>query len=268
MPTFYAHQRFGALVLQSAPPAIQTLCEKHRPLFDIGLQGPDIFAFYDPLKSNPVSAYADECHRTPGYQFLPDAAAAIRTARDKDAALAYFCGFLCHLALDSVCHPYVYEATRITNRSHAAVETSFDRSLFLADGTDPFFCPPARYIKPSAEAAKTVAAFFPQVNAKEVEKCLRNLTLCGRILYIESPLFRNVLHLLFFRGGRRASISGMLMTAAPDPACKDTDRHLKSLFENAVPLALELIAETHIYIESEKLVGSNFSRTFSGPLQP
>ena len=268
MPTFYAHQRFGACVLRSAPPAIQSLCEKHRTLFDIGLQGPDIFAFFNPLKSNPVSAFADECHRTPGYKFLPDAAAAIRTAQDRDAAMAYFCGFLCHLALDSVCHPYVYEAMRITNRSHAAVETSFDCSLFLADSMDPFFCPPAKYIKPSTEAAKTIAAFFSTVNAKEVEKCLHNLTLCGRLLYIESPLFRKALHLLFFRGGRRASISGMLMTAVPDPACKDTDRHLKKLLESAVPLALELIAETHIYIESEKPVGNSFRRTFTGPLQP
>ena len=36
----------------------------------------------------------------------------MNTARNKNAALAYALGFVCHFALDSTCHPYVERYTR------------------------------------------------------------------------------------------------------------------------------------------------------------
>ena len=105
MPAFYAHYRFGREMLQKLPPKTRALCEQHRDLFDIGLHGPDIFFFYHPLKKNPVSEFGHQCHGRSGREFLSAAETVISAADDKDAARAYFYGFLCHLALDSVCHP-------------------------------------------------------------------------------------------------------------------------------------------------------------------
>ncbi|MCI6023600.1 MAG: hypothetical protein MRZ52_06475, partial [Oscillospiraceae bacterium] len=72
MPAIYAHARFGHDVLDlltdsavdstmdstmdsaadaapSTAPAAARIIRANRPLFDIGLQGPDIFFYYNPL---------------------------------------------------------------------------------------------------------------------------------------------------------------------------------------------------------------------------
>ena len=49
MPAMYAHQRFGDLVYGELPAEIQRRIDPHRDLYNIGLQGPDIFFYADPI---------------------------------------------------------------------------------------------------------------------------------------------------------------------------------------------------------------------------
>jgi hypothetical protein len=51
----------------------------------------------------------------------------IETASDKEAALAYIYGFICHFALDSTCHGYIDEKIAQSGVSHTEIEVEFER---------------------------------------------------------------------------------------------------------------------------------------------
>ena len=55
MPTTYAHYKFGNEVISALPRPLQSSIENHRELFDIGVHGPDILFYYQPIKKNRVS---------------------------------------------------------------------------------------------------------------------------------------------------------------------------------------------------------------------
>lgn len=267
MPAFYAHYRFGCDVMNILPPEARTLCENQRPLFDIGLHGPDIFFFHRPLIPNAVSKYGHRCHGQPGRDFLIRAKEVISDSADKDASLAYFYGFLCHLALDSSCHPGVYKAQTYTGAGHTAIETALDYMLLTRDGIVPLQHDPCGHFEISTENAEIIAQFFPPVDASAVEKSLRTMITYGRILYIKDPIVRKALDLALYITGHHESFAGMLMTENADPRCTESSKRLFELYEDALPLAAKLIEKTPIYIENKMPVDKVFDRTFKGPLE-
>lgn len=105
MPSTYAHRRFGADVLERLPAELQEKIAPYRELYDIGLHGPDLLFYYHAAKSTPVSALGNAMHEQPGAVFFERARGVVNKAKNRDAALAYALGFLCHFALDSTCHP-------------------------------------------------------------------------------------------------------------------------------------------------------------------
>ena len=49
MPTTYAHYRLGDAVVKKLPPSAKKTVVAHRGLFDIGVHGPDIFFYHNPI---------------------------------------------------------------------------------------------------------------------------------------------------------------------------------------------------------------------------
>ena len=55
MPASYTHQQFGNQVLNKLEnTTIKKIINDNLNLYNIGLQGPDILFFYQPLKKNPL----------------------------------------------------------------------------------------------------------------------------------------------------------------------------------------------------------------------
>ena len=109
MPSTYAHRRFGANVLDHLPAPLREKLEAHRELYDIGLHGPDLLFYYHAEKSTTVAALGNAMHDEPGRTFFDRARRVVHEEADREAALAYALGFVCHFALDSTCHPFVAE---------------------------------------------------------------------------------------------------------------------------------------------------------------
>lgn len=59
-----------------------------------------------------MSALGNAMHEQPGAVFFERARGVVNKAKNRDAALAYALGFLCHFALDSTCHPRVEQDVR------------------------------------------------------------------------------------------------------------------------------------------------------------
>lgn len=70
MPAMYAHQRFGDLVYGELPAKIQRRIDPHRDLYNIGLQGPDIFFYADPILWGRVPQYGNQLHGQSGHVFF------------------------------------------------------------------------------------------------------------------------------------------------------------------------------------------------------
>ena len=151
MPSTYAHRRFGADVLALLPDGLRATLEQHRELYDIGLHGPDLMFYYKALQSNPVNRLGNTMHEQKGEVFFTRARTVVENAPDKDAALAYALGFVCHFALDSTCHPYVEAYVRESGVGHCEIETEFDNALMREDGLDPIKFFTASHIKPSRD---------------------------------------------------------------------------------------------------------------------
>ena len=118
MPSTYAHYRMGQEVIKQVSVPAHDIIMKHKQLYDIGLHGPDILFYYHPLVTNPVNAIGYGLHERSGKYFFGKAAEIIETASDKEAALAYIYGFICHFALDSTCHGYIDEKIAQSGVSH------------------------------------------------------------------------------------------------------------------------------------------------------
>ena len=57
MPAVYAHRRFGEKVLAACQnDEARTAIETYQDLFNIGLHGPDIPLYHDPLRQHPSKA--------------------------------------------------------------------------------------------------------------------------------------------------------------------------------------------------------------------
>ena len=212
MPSTYAHRRFGADVLVQLPRELREKITPYRPLYDMGLHGPDLMFYYRALQSNPVNRLGNAMHEQPGRVFFTRARGVVNTARNKNAALAYALGFVCHFALDSTCHPYVERYTRESGVSHCEIETEFDNQLMREDGLDPMHFFTAGHIRPNREFAKIIAPFYENVTADETY---------------------DVMH-------------GLVANLQPNPRCEASDKELEALYQQALPLAVRLITE---YVE-------------------
>lgn len=70
MPSTYAHRRFGADVLVQLPRELREKITPYRPLYDMGLHGPDLMFYYRALQSNPVNRLGNAMHEQPGRVFF------------------------------------------------------------------------------------------------------------------------------------------------------------------------------------------------------
>ena len=240
MPAAYTHYRFGRDVLRLLPPEKRQIIASHRALYDIGLHGPDIFFFYRPLTDNAVARMGHSLHRQTGATVLRRMAALLAQA-PSEAAAAYLYGFLCHFALDSACHGYVGQMEAL-GVGHALLETQLDRSYLVEDRLDPERVNPTGHLRPSPEAARVIAAFFPQVTEREVEASIRDMIRVQQLLLPTSQAKRAMLQGAA-RFLKKDFVAEMVMPARESLACRQMVVRLRAMYEEALPVAVSLIED-------------------------
>ena len=259
MPSTYAHYAFGRQVLASLPENTAKRIEKDRSLYDIGLHGPDLLFYYKPLGKNKINAIGFGMHARPASKFFLPAAEMLK----KDArGTAYVLGFICHFALDFVCHSYIENKIRLSGVTHTEIESEFDRSLLLAEGKDPLSARLTGHICPSRENAERIAPFFG-IPVKAVKKALRSMIFYNGLLRAPHQPKRFFVNTALRLSGNYKEMHGMMIAKNPIAACEDSDLRLKKLFGKAVPLAVSLIGSFLGYVHGENDFPEEFSETFS-----
>lgn len=264
MPSTYAHYRMGQEVLEQVSDPARSIIMKHKQLYDIGLHGPDILFYYHPLRTNPVNAIGYGLHERSGKYFFGKAAEIIEKAHDKEAALAYIYGFICHFALDSTCHGYIDEKIAQSGVSHTEIEVEFDRSLMIEDGKDPVRQDWTKHIVPSMENAEVIAHFFPGAEPKQVKKALKGMIRNNQLLLAPSGLKRKMIYAILRLSGNYKEMHGLLVNFKANPACKDSTEKLHQMYAVAENRAVMLIDEYGKYMTKEDTLNALYNYTFSG----
>ena len=179
MPAYYAHHRFGKLLRKEIPAEARQCIQRFRRMFDVGLQGPDIFFYFNPYWKTAVGESASTFHKMTGADFF---AAAVKAA-DSEAAMAYLYGLLGHYCLDSHCHPFVNQLDAASEAKHVVLEAEFDRYLLVADGeAHPETYEMSRKWKLTRGECMTVAGFYPGITGGQVHRSVRSFARSVRFL--------------------------------------------------------------------------------------
>ena len=142
MPGFTTHYIFGMKAYNDLPSTpLKHIIAKYRWLYQLGLQGPDMFFYNLPILRHRdyrnVGSYMHEHHVRDFFVTYIQETLQIRSRQQREQAVAYFCGYVCHYICDSICHPFVYgrihyDADRPEVRLHglhAQLENEIDALL-------------------------------------------------------------------------------------------------------------------------------------------
>lgn len=262
MPSTYAHRRFGANVLDHLPAPLREKLKAHRELYDIGLHGPDVLFYYHAAKSTPVAALGNAMHDEPGRKFFDRARRVVHEEADREAALAYALGYVCHFALDSTCHPFVERFTRESGVSHCEIETEFDNMLLRRDGHDPMKFFTASHIRPSAENARVIAPFYEGITEQTALEALKGMITVHKLLQASNPVKRWVVLTGMKVVGKYDAMHGLVTNPQPNPQCTESNRKLDALYAKALPLAERLILEYVAKLDTDEPLDAAYDHTF------
>ena len=142
MPGFTTHYILGMKAYNDLPNnQLKYIIAKYRWLYQLGLQGPDMFFYNIPVLRHRdyrnVGSYMHEHHIQEFFVCYLQHLSEVKSRQQREEGLAYFCGYLNHYIGDSICHPYVYgrigyDAKAPNSQAHgrhASLENDIDAIL-------------------------------------------------------------------------------------------------------------------------------------------
>ena len=113
MPGFTTHYILGMKAYNDMPQNnLKFIIAKYRWLYQLGLQGPDMFFYNLPVLRHRdhrnVGSYMHEHHVNDFFRCAFTRLSKIESRQQREEGLAFLCGFISHYIGDSICHPYVY----------------------------------------------------------------------------------------------------------------------------------------------------------------
>lgn len=243
MPSAYAHDRFGRLVMEKLPGWAGDVLARGRDLYFIGLQGPDIFYYYNPLFPNQVWKDADRLHDLTGRRFFRrERRAAGLPEMDDAEAVSYLMGLVCHFTLDSMVHAFVEDYKAKTGIPHITIEGEFDRYLIASEGRDPVREVLTENFHPSPHAAEVITRFYPWMGRRVIDRSLRRVVSLSRLIYCPHKPRRELIFMAMKMAGKYDQLKGHIMSDHPEPGCGRSNAYLEKKMQEAVPVAVRLIS--------------------------
>ena len=241
MPGIYAHYRMGMELLPALPGDTARTIQRFYRLFEVGLHGPDIFLYFNPIVPNTVSSLVSKFHSQDGKTFFNRVCRLTRMERS-EAIQAYLYGVLCHYVLDSAIHPLVKEKAEELGVPIWEIETEFDRFLLEKDGK----IPPESYdlsahLKLTPGECATVAKFYPPSTARQVQESLGNMVKTVKLFAVPDgtrrTVLRNSLNL------SKMPLRHLLMTTGANGRCSQADEPLLEAYYQAQEVFPEMFRQ-------------------------
>ncbi len=254
MPSSYAHYRFGKVLLPGLPGEVRSCIQHFRRMYDVGLQGPDPFFYYNFFWDTPIGSLGNQFHSQSGREFFATAAKAAKT----EAAQAYLYGLLGHYCLDSRCHPYIQQIEDIGEAAHVALESEFDRYLLVLDKKqNPASYDISRHLKLTRGECMSVAEFYPGATGGSISRSVKNMAFAKR--FLASPKRRQREKLL---SAVKPSLCEHFTPETEQMEMVPYIRELKELYDSALERYPILLAQLQACLEQGEPLGDAFEATF------
>ncbi|MDO4490516.1 MAG: zinc dependent phospholipase C family protein [Lachnospiraceae bacterium] len=266
MPAAYAHHRFGEACIESLPPKLKAVCTRYREIFDVGVHGPDVLFYYNPLISNKVNRHGSELHAWTGAQFFQVSRYQYQYIREnKKAMLAYLLGVLAHFTLDSACHDYINEETEETEFSHNFIESQYEAFLMKKDGKDPLKVDRSLTLHPTAKNAEIIARFYP-FEREQVLKAMEGQKFCLHLFYSPKERKKGFLRKLLKALRIKGDVGDLFVDSTGIPACEQMNEIIFARQKAAEGLYCKLAKNLVRYLYDREELDSYFQYDFEGDL--
>lgn len=263
MPAIYAHETFGLNALNLLDNETKEIISNNFTQYKLGLQGPDLFFYYRPYLRCSINKLAFILHNNPVNDFLQKASTLIKNKGIESKEFAYILGFICHFTLDSTCHPYITKEVDELKFNHIEMEGEFDKFLLKKDNIEPLSFPAHNmvpYDSLSIDTINNVYNSYTSIPKSALNKTLRSFKFYKKILVAPNDLKRNTMNFLMKMTGQYDLIQGHLFKPHENPKSYETNPKLLSLYENATPLASELMKNYTSFIKKETYLSDKFNR--------
>lgn len=240
MPDLTTHYLFGEQVYSNLNHDVQLIINKHRNIFNVGLQGPDLLFFHNIIKypfssKSEIQKISGKMHTQLIKEVLNYMKLYIATlespSTEHDILSSYYLGYVCHYFLDKTVHPYVYflvdkvcdKFPRETKASaHFKIESDIDVILFNHFKNIPISQFSVKDNFTVSNLEKNIVAkmycdiieelFDVKVTIADIMKCFDNLVNVSKLLYHKTQIFSNI-----------AKVLNIIF-----PITKDITSHIKS----------------------------------------
>lgn len=254
MPAFYAHYRFGKMALEQFPPSVRQSISRFRRLYDMGLQGPDFFFYFNPFFSTSTGDLGPKYHKQPGQEFFAQCCA----QANSEAAKVYLYGLLGHYVLDSNCHPFVNAMTKSGQATHVGLEAEFERYLLEMDGLKPAYCQDySSKIRLTRGECVTVSGFFPPASPTAVWFSFRMMSLVYKFLNQKNrPRAEKIM------SSAKKELVDILIPMEPVEKYARMDSELLARFNRVLKLYPQMLQQLQQHMETGEPLGEDFLPSF------
>ncbi|WP_164510384.1 zinc dependent phospholipase C family protein [Agathobaculum sp. Marseille-P7918] len=236
MADFVSHHLFGEQVHSVFPATVQELVRKHPVSFRWGCQGPDPLFYRKILFGSPLHKLGNRMHSEKTDELFTALARGVHclTGAAQEAAAAYFYGFLCHYALDSQIHPYVYcrqeqicsaDAKLSASAVHCQIESDIDYLVYERAYHAPVteFKPEGFYRLPAEEKAVLAVllhavlenVYGEDVPVRDLRRAFDEMLSWESFLYSENRAVYRGAQRLERMAGRGAILTGHMKIERP-----------------------------------------------------
>ena len=260
MPANYAHYRFGVELISKLPPEIQRTVNRFRQLFDMGLHGPDILNYHDPLIKTPTVRLCDKLHAQTGQVFFERTCRVVRM-NPSEGARAYLYGLLAHYCLDSLSAGRVIRISEEKELSRGKIGGEFDRFLLELDGKTPAHrFDMSAHVQLTPGECQTVALFYPNVGSSGIGRCVKRMASC---IKLQSGAPRSRWQMLTGAADRLAPrVAEIAVPTRPLHPLNKNNPELLRLYELAQARYLHLLEQLRSHLRRKTPLGPDFSLPF------
>ncbi len=261
MPASCTHAYFGNKVYEILDKDIKNRIKPYKKYYIMGLYGPDPVFFYKAYKRNEINDHGDNIHKQSAHIFFEKARTIIQQSDNKDACIAYICGFMNHFILDSEVHGYVNEAEKLYNVSHARIEADLDRALLAREGFVPSKTSYTHFIYTDKDIAKVMAPFF-ELDEDIMHTTIKHMKLFNNAFHCPNKfkgwIVKNALTSLGIK-----SIYDMIIINEEDERCKICTPKLVSMLDESIPIASKHIKLFYDILETSQNVDERLHKDFN-----
>lgn len=252
MPAIFAHKLIAKITLFDYPEKIKKIIHNYKEVYYSGTLGPDPLYFYGFMKKLPLTAKADEIHRTSGNNLFAEKA-------NNEEYLSFMFGFITHYTLDKNIHKYVHQ---IENEfSHVKLERKLEYLLLKNNQIDYNSYNFNKHIILPKNIVNEVARLL-KIDSKTANKAYKDTNFI--IKYAYNLKKRKLVNIVMKLTKTYEKNKNMLFDITLDPLYQKKLETIYDIWLESIDEIVVNVNNYYDYIYENKPLNSNFNYNFEG----